>query len=112
MRLTRRQWILGSLLTTGLALPGCGSGGVEQRTIKSNQPVGLELAKNLLQGYAEGKPVGSEIGGFPQIVEDAKQQDPAKAEILARGFAEIQQLMNKPAALPAKAKEILTELQE
>lgn len=51
------------------------------------------------------------IGGFPQIVEDAKQQDEAKAEILARGFGEIQQLMNKPAAIPAKAKEILAQLQ-
>ncbi len=111
MRFTRRQWILGSLLATSSIVLGCGSGGVEQRTIKSNQPVGLELAKNLLQGYAEGKPVGGEVGGFPQIVEEAKQQDAAKAEILARGFGEIQQLMNKPAAIPAKAKEILGQLQ-
>lgn len=110
MRLTRRQWLLASLLTAGLTVTGCGSGSVEQRTIKSNQPVGLDLAKQFLQGYADGKPVGSEIGGFPQIVEDAKKQDAAKAEILAAGFKEIQGLMNKPAAIPAKAKEILAKL--
>jgi hypothetical protein len=77
-----------------------------------NQPVGLDLGKELLEGYAAGKPVGSEIVGFSQIVEDAKQQDTAKAEILDRGFSEIRQLMNKPAAIPAKAKEVLAQLQK
>lgn len=56
--------------------------------------------------------MGSEIVGFSQIVEDAKQQDTAKAEILDRGFSEIRQLMNKPAAIPAKAKEVLAQLQK
>jgi len=110
MQYTRRQWILSSLLAGSAIMTGCGGDPVGQRTIKSNQPVGLDLAKNLLQGYAEGKPLGSEIGGFQQIAEDAKKQDPAKAEILARGFKEIQGLMNKPAAVPAKAKEILAQL--
>ena len=108
---TRRDWILGLLLASTVAWVGCGSGHVEERTIKSAQPVGIDLAKTLLQGYAEGKPVGSEVVGFEQIVEEAKQQDAEKAAILERGFGEIKGLMDSRSAVPNKAKEILAQLE-
>ena len=90
---------------------GCGLGGGQEQTIKTDQPAAIEMAKTILQGYADGKPVESEVMRFDQIIEDAKEEDAEKAAILERGLREIEGMMKKPAGIPKKAKEILAELE-
>jgi hypothetical protein len=95
-----------------LSAAGCGLQGVKEHSVpvSKKEPVGIEMAKQLLEGYAKGQPVGSEFMRFATIGEDAKKQDPSKGEIVDRGLKEIEGLMNKPSAIPNKAKEILAQL--
>lgn len=99
--------MLGSV---ALSLIGCGSGGVREYSVPVSQPGGLDRAKQLLEGYASGEPVGSEVIGFDEIGADAKKQDPKQGEIVERGLQEIGALMNRPAAIKEKAKQILSQL--
>lgn len=111
MRLAPSCWAAALLLTLAATWMGCGSGGVKEQNIKTSEPAAIEMAKTILQGYAEGKPVESEILRFDEIVEEVKRQDPEKAAVLERGFAEIKGLMDSPSAIPKKAKEILAQLE-
>jgi hypothetical protein len=100
-------------LSVGLAIAatmlGCGSSTKqEQIEIKvTNDP--LTRATTLLQRYANGQPLSSEVTSFPGMVEQLAKVDQAKADILKAGLAEIQAAA--PGARAAKAKEILTKLQ-
>jgi hypothetical protein len=89
----------------GLPL-GCGPS-VKQKDIPIEAPSQLEQAKQYLQNYANGQPLGSEVTAFPDLVEQLRKSDPAKAEILDKGFKDLQAGGN----LAAKAKALLTKLQ-
>lgn len=92
-----------------LVLPLCGCGPQTSQTEKTYQvkiPQGIEKAKQLLQAYAKGQPVGSEAESFPTIVEEVRQSDPAKADVLAKGFED---LKSSPSP-KKKAEELLKEL--
>jgi len=67
----------------------------------------IDQAKTVLQNYAEGKPMTSEVTTFPDIVEGVRKTDPAKADILEKGFADLQK--NKDNLAP-RAKELLKKL--
>ncbi len=88
---------------------GCGpTGRVEQETIEVKANSGLEQAKQLLANYAKGQPLGSEVTSFPNLVDEVRKADPTRADILEKGFAELQ----KPKAnTAAKAKDILKQLE-
>lgn len=95
-----------------LFVAGCSQEGVvKERTIPVKQVSPIDKVKQLLEGYAKGEPVGSEIIGFGQMVEEAKKEDAAKGEIIAKGLKEIEGMMNRQSEVPAKAKEILAKLQ-
>jgi hypothetical protein len=71
-------------------LVGC-SPAVREETIEvkaSNDP--LNAPRSILQRYAEGQPLGSETTSFPKMVEDVRKVDPARADVLEKGLAEIQ----------------------
>lgn len=88
---------------------GCGSS-VREETIEvkaSNDP--LHTPRSILQRYAEGQALGSEVQSYPKLVEDVQKVDPARAQILEKGLQEIQKAA--PAARPALAKNLLTKLQ-
>ena len=100
-------------LFAGLALAtaamGCGCSPQEKSIeIKpSNDP--LLQARAVLERYAAGQPLSSEVSTFPQLIADVRKADPARADILEKGLAEIQKA---PAnSRPAKAKELLAKLQ-
>lgn len=100
------RWLLAvcMIVAVGLPLTGCGGGDVPQRkTIEVPMPTGVERAKMLLQNYAKGQPLGSEVAMFPEIVEEAKKTSPDKAAILEKGFADLQ-------ANPARAQQIAQDL--
>jgi hypothetical protein len=95
-----------TLLTLSLAV-GCNQQTWQEKTYQVKLPNGVEQAKNLLQRYVDGQPLGSEVTSFPQIIEDAKKADPQKGELLQKGLQDLQQ---SPAGLAAKAKALLEKL--
>lgn len=91
----------------GLAI-GCESGKIQEKTIEVKENGGLARAKQLLESYAKGQPLGSEVTSYQGIVDEVRQTDSARADALEKGFAELQKLK---AGTAAKAKEILKQLE-
>ena len=89
---------------------GCGPSG-SQKPIEIKVPAqndALAQATSLLERYAAGQPMTSEVTSFPAMVEALRKTDSAKADILQAGLDELQKA--PPGARPAKAKEILGKL--
>lgn len=91
-----------------LAPVGCFSPVEEKQiTVKaSNDP--LFYPRSVLQRYANGQPMGSEVTGFPAMVAELRKTDAKRADILEKGLADLQ-------AAPASgrkaiAKDLLTQL--
>lgn len=101
-----RTSVLVAALLAPLAVVGCGGGG--QPPVKVQPLSGVEQAKAVLRGYAKGDPVGSEVMTFPDIVEEVRKADPAKAEMLKQAFDELPKAT--PANRAARAKALLGKL--
>ncbi len=101
------RWFFAMFLLAALAVTGCNSGAVEEEDIAVPQQTGVEQAKQILQNYANGAPLTSEVSMFPNIVEQVRGEDPQKAEILEKGFADLQA---NPDGRVEKAKELLGQL--
>lgn len=91
-----------------LALAGCGDGErVREKSIEVQENTPLDQAKKLLEGYAKGQALGSETTSFAYLVTEIRKDDSGRADILEKGFAELQ----KPKVnVAAKAKEILGKI--
>lgn len=87
-------------------LVGCGGGVKEQDIAVSSANDPLAEPRSLLGRYAEGQAIGSESMGFPVLVENVRKIDPQRADILEKGFADLQ------AASPAKRKTLAAKLLE
>lgn len=88
---------------------GCSSS-VREETIEvkaSNDP--LAMPRTVLERYAAGEPMGSEATSFSHLVEEVRETDPTRAEILESGLREIQDA--DPPARQAMAKALLVKLQ-
>jgi hypothetical protein len=102
------RWLWVGLLFAVITL-GCGSS-VREETIEvkaANDP--LHAPRSILQRYADGQALGSEVESFPKLVEDVQQVDPARAQILEKGLKDIRKAA--PASRPSLAKALLTKLQ-
>lgn len=96
------------LLVVAFGALGCG-GGVQEKQIEIKAASDPLLApRSILQRYAEGQALGSEVTSFAKLVEDVKAVDPAKAEILDKGLQELQQA--SPSEVSGKAKKLLQQL--
>jgi hypothetical protein len=91
------------VLLTLVGIWGCG----QEPPIEVQPQSGLERAKQILNDYVQGMPMGSEAMMFPEIVEEVRQTDPKKAVILEKGFAD---LGRAPGNHSAKARELLKQL--
>lgn len=101
--------LLVSVLFLGLIsiIGGCNKGPKEEQiAIKVTDP--LAPVKTAFQRYANGEPLGSEVTGFDNLVAELKKSDPTKADVAAKGFADIQKTPNNRSAI---AKEVLQKLQ-
>src|SRR5205085_11205418 len=99
--------LLAGLLVV-VVLFGCGSSGmpeVKSYPVKATAP--LDEAKALLQNYANGQPMASEAASFPDLVERVRQTDPQKADILAKGLADMEKSKTN---IAGKAKALLQKL--
>lgn len=96
------------LVAAGLLPAGCGSSLKEEEIpVKAaNDP--LFEPRSILKRYAEGQPLGSEVEGFPALVENVRKVDPERADILKKGLDEI---VKAPASARAgKAKALQAKL--
>lgn len=94
-------------LFAALGLTGCGGDKPKVETFEAPPADPLAEAKAILNNYANGQPVASEAAAFPEIVRRVRAADPAKGDVLDKGFKDI--LANKQNPGP-KAKEILKKL--
>jgi hypothetical protein len=99
--------LLAVLLLAALTPSGCGPAGVREKTVEIQNSTGLAEARAILERYAKGAPMTSEASDFPQIVDEVRKTDPAKAEILEKGFADLQK---RKGNLAPKARELLKKL--
>lgn len=91
-----------------VALSGCGSSGMpEVKSYPVKSTSALDEAKGLLQNYANGQPMASEAASFPDLVERVRQTDPQKADILAKGLADMEKSKTN---IAGKAKALLQKL--
>jgi hypothetical protein len=103
-----RNWrSLGILLAAAAALAGCESGRIKEQTVDLHMTKGLERAKEYIEHYAKGEPIGSEAAAFSGVVEEVRATDPAKAEVLEKGFAD---LLKAKGDLKPKAQALLKKL--
>ncbi len=91
---------------SALALAGCNDG-------EKVKPVDVEIKVALspleqmigfLDHYAKGNPMGSEASQFEPLLTAVREKEPAKADLLQKGFGDLQkasaaQLKSKAAAL-------------
>ena len=103
----RNTHLCAALALVGMAA-GCGGVKEEQIEVKAdNDP--LVAARAVLQRYADGQPMTSEVTSFPKLVEDVRAKDPQRADVLEKGLADLQK--SPPNARAAKAKDLLRKLQ-
>jgi hypothetical protein len=91
------------------AVVGCG-GSVQEETITvqaSNDP--LNEPRSILERYADGQPIGSEVSTFADMVARVEKVDSTRAAILREGLAEIETAA--PSARAGLAKALLEKLQ-
>jgi hypothetical protein len=90
-----------------VAFIGCQQTSQKEKVYSVPVATGVERAKQLLQTYAGGQPVGSEAESFSEIVEQAREEDPEKAKILEEGFEQIKKNPQNPSG---PAKQLLSKL--
>jgi hypothetical protein len=93
---------------SSLASAGCGPSQTPKiETFQVPVPDPIARAKTILTNYTNGMPVTSEAESFTEIAAQVKAKDPAKGDILEKGFADIKA---NPATAKAKATELLKQL--
>ena len=104
--------LLSGLLYSLVAFAGCSP---MQRGIETQSPppTGIELlrtVKVILEGYVRGGERGEELENYDQIVTTLRSTHPNEADILEKGFAELQAAPDN--AVKATAQKILGQLGE
>lgn len=92
-----------------LLVPVLGCGGSAEETLKvasAEDPLLEPLS--LLQRYADGQKMTSEANSFPYLINRVKEVDPAKGEILEKGFEELRAASES--ARKRKAKDLIEKL--
>ena len=102
--MVRARLGVGIVFMALLGLCGCGR---NSPPVDVQPQSGLERAKEILNDYAKGAPMGSEAMAFDEIVADVRKTDPQKATILEKGFAD---LKRSPGNRSGKARELLKQL--
>jgi len=103
------RWVARAVVCAAAAgFAGCGPPGkVKEEEITIQQQKALPRARQLLENYAKGQPLGSEVTSYDALVAEVKQEDPDKGAVLEQGLKELQQ---PRADTRAKAREILAKL--
>lgn len=100
-----RSMVLFTILLMA-AMIGCGAT-VQPREVEVQQSSALEEAQQILNNYASGSPVTSEVEGFPQLITKLTADDPAKAKIVK---AALDKIVANPESRSQVAKTALEKL--
>lgn len=105
--------LLGLAVLCGMpfCFTGCEQGGLKEEIIHvkpDNDP--LHVPRQMLRAYSDGKVLGEEASTFPNLVEKVRERDKIRANILEKGFAELQEITD-PEAFKAKAAELSSKIQ-
>lgn len=103
----RLVFICTAFLALGWTL-GCSPVRVERIDVKaSNDP--LHEPRQILERYAAGQPLGSEVTSFPHLVGNVRKVDATRADVLDKGLNDLQKASVH--SRPALAKNLLAKLQ-
>ena len=87
---------------------GCSPVRVEKIEVKaSNDP--LHEPRQILERYAAGQALGSEVTSFPYLVDNVRKVDTTRADVLDKGLNDLQKA--SASARPALARGLLAKLQ-
>ena len=86
---------------------GCDSGKIKTETIEIKDQDPLNQAIKMLEKYAKGQQVTSEVTSYDYLIDQVMKVDPAKGEILKKG---LEDLKKTPANPGPRAKELLKKL--
>ena len=89
-----------------LLVLGCGRGQEKVIPIPAGDP--LRNARTVLQRYAEGQMMASEVESFDDLVASVRKVDPERADVLDKGLKEIKA---NPSGRATIAKGLLPKLQ-
>jgi hypothetical protein len=92
-----------------IATTGCSSGYRENVIVAKEVPA-VERARQMLERYAAGQPVGSDFMGFPSLKEELEKTSPQQAATLGEAFAAIEKAMLRPAEVKKIATRALADL--
>jgi hypothetical protein len=92
-----------------MATAGCSSG-YREKVVVAKEVAAVERARQMLEQYAAGQPVGSDFMGFPSLKEELEKNSPEQAAPLSEVFTAIEKAMLRPAEVKAIAKRALTDL--
>lgn len=101
----RVLFCIGVLACLALAPLGC-ENKPQKRDIQvnpSNDP--LAPARTVLERYAGGAEIASEVSGFPKLIEDLKKADAERGAIVEQALEDIQKAPGKRAAIAKAALE-------
>jgi hypothetical protein len=98
--------IVAMITTTGT---GC-SNGYKEKVIPAKEFSPQDRARQMLEGYAAGNPVGSEFMGFELLREELQVKKADPSGVLSEAFTQIEKSMRNPAEVKAIAKRTLDEL--
>lgn len=103
----RLCFVCATFLVLGWTL-GCSPVRIEKIEVKaSNDP--LHEPRLILERYASGQALGSEVESFPNLVENVRKVDATRADVLDKGLNDLQKASTY--ARPALAKNLLAKLQ-
>ena len=92
-----------------IATTGCSSG-YREKVVVAKEVAAVERARQLLERYAAGQPVGSDFMGFPSLKEELEKTSPQQAATLGEAFAAIEKAMLRPAEVKKIATRALADL--
>ena len=92
-----------------MATAGCSSG-YREKVIVAKEVAAVERARQMLEQYAAGQPVGSDFMGFPSLKEELEKTSPQQAAALGEAFAAIEKAMLRPAEVKKIATRALADL--
>ncbi len=70
---------------------GCGSSTVQDKVLHENSTDPIEIASNMLEGYVQGQPVGSEAEGYQEMITSVSTVDAEKGGELKTFLDSIEQ---------------------
>lgn len=96
------------VLVPGALSTGCGpSGSPQPRVVRVEVQPPLEVVRTQLKLYVSGQPVDSERDLFATWINNVRASDPETADLLAKGFAEME---SKPTQVRVIAQKMLERL--